>query len=452
MKTGSGGREKPANLREMLRFGEEYLAEHGVADAPVDAWLLLEYVTGLSRAQYLARAAEPLERVCETLRTARSLEKSREILCEEEATSGSKLGMNYGVKRSSDVAAEIFREYRELLEQRGGHIPLQHLTGEQEFMGLTFRVNKHVLIPRQDTETLVEEALARLRPGMRVLDLCTGSGCIAVSLAKLGPEYLARQAQKDRAADAELQKLSPEHLAWQVQKDRAADEKLQKREASAEHGESASEAKGCAALNPAFHIDASDISTEAVAVARENAQRLDAQVRFIESNLFAGITETNSYDGIDRNIETNCYADIDGIGAKEQIAGKNRMNEMTGTDGTSEINEMAGSGSTGFFGQYDMIVSNPPYIRTAVIGELAEEVRLHEPVLALDGSDDGLYFYREIVRQSPAHLTDGGWLLFEIGYDQAEAVRGLMAEAGFAEIEVIRDLAGNDRVVCGRYC
>ncbi len=307
MKLESGNWKRPASLREMLRFGEEYLAEHDVADASVDAWLLLEHVTGLDRAQYLARAMEPLEAVCESLR-----------------------------------AAEIVQRYRELLERRGAHIPLQHLTGEQEFMGLSFLVNEHVLIPRQDTETLVEKALARLRPGMRVLDLCTGSGCIAVSLAKFGQEVDPRSAAK------------------------------------------------CAGQE--ICVDATDISPEALAVARENARRLGAQVRFIESDLFVEIE-----------------------------------------------------------GKYDMIVSNPPYIRTSVIGELSEEVRLHEPSLALDGSEDGLHFYREITRQSPAYLADGGWLLFEIGYDQAEAVSALMAKAGFAEIRVIRDLAGKDRVAVGRW-
>lgn len=303
--------------RELLRSGEKYLKERGIADASVDAWLLLEHVTGLSHAQYLARAEEPLEKVCGFLKTAKAVEPQARS-CSADA--------KFELRAGSEQDA--IRSYHKLLEQRGRHIPLQHLTGEQEFMGLPFLVNEHVLIPRQDTETLVEEALKRLRPGMRVLDLCTGSGCIAVSLARLG-------------SDAS--------------------------------------------------IDASDISTEALAVARENARRLGAQVRFIESDLFTKID-----------------------------------------------------------GQYDMIVSNPPYIRTAVIAELAEEVRLHEPIQALDGSEDGLRFYREIIRQSPAHLTDGGRLLFEIGYDQAEAVRALMTENGFTEIEVIRDLAGHDRVVVGK--
>ncbi len=319
-------------LRELLRSGEEYLAQHGVADAQVDAWLLLEHVTGLSRAQYLARAAEPLEAVCGTLREeerpgiAGADNRRDSEMCLQQQESAGKL----------DFVEDIVQQYRELMECRGRRIPLQHLTGEQEFMGLPFLVNEHVLIPRQDTETLVEEALARLQPGMRVLDLCTGSGCIAVSLAKLGAGYVARK------------EFSP--------------------------------------------VDASDISPEALAVARENARRLGAQVRFIESDLFAGVEE-----------------------------------------------------------KYNMIVSNPPYIRTAVIDGLAEEVRLHEPRQALDGSEDGLHFYREIVRQSPAYLTEGGWLLLEIGFDQAEAVSGLMADEGFEEIEVIRDLAGHDRVVVGRW-
>lgn len=306
-------------LRELLRSGEEYLKEHDVADASVDAWLLLEHVTGLGRAQYLARAEEQLEKVCGFLQTAKAVEPQTRS-CSADA--------KFELRAGSEQ--DMIRSYHKLLEQRGRHIPLQHLIGEQEFMGLSFLVNEHVLIPRQDTETLVEEALKRLRPGMRVLDLCTGSGCIAVSLAKLGPDA---------------------------------------------------------------SIDASDISPEALAVARENARRLGAQIRFIESDLFTQID-----------------------------------------------------------GQYDMIVSNPPYIRSSIIVELAEEVRLHEPIQALDGSEDGLHFYREIIRRSPAHLTDGGWLLFEIGYDQAEAVCALMAENGFTEIEVIRDLAGHDRVVSGRRC
>lgn len=275
-------------LREALKSGEEYLREQNIEDAGTDAWLLFQFVTGMDRTRFL-------------------LERDREM------------------------SEEWTAKYQELLERRGGHIPLQHLTGEQEFMGLTFRVNEDVLIPRQDTEILVEEALKRLTPDMRVLDMCTGSGCIAISLAKLGKK----------------ENLPP--------------------------------------------VDGVDLSARALAVAAENAKQLRADVRLLQSDLFAEITEV-----------------------------------------------------------YDMIVSNPPYIPTEVIGGLSEEVRLHEPRTALDGYADGLHFYREIVRESRTHLAEGGWILFEIGCDQAPQVSGLLEAAGYVEIRTVKDLAGLDRVVLGR--
>ena len=100
-------------------------------------------------------------------------------------------------------------------------------------------------------------------------------------------------------------------------------------------------------------------------------------------------------------------------------------------------------------GKYGMILSNPPYIRSDEIKDLQEEVKLHDPVIALDGREDGLYYYRRIVRESRSYLEEGGALLFEIGCDQAEAVSGLMSGAGFSEITVKKDLAGLDRVVSG---
>lgn len=293
------------SLYAALKAAEAYLCACGVADAAVDAWLLLEHITGIGRAVFLAEQRRPM--------------------------------------------AENDRErYLALLKRRGSHIPLQHITGEQEFMGLSFRVNEHVLIPRQDTEILAEEALNCLKPGMEVLDLCTGSGCIAVSLAKLGPGR--------KAGDRSAFQAGPEET--------------------------------CGAY---LRVTASDISREALAVAQENAERLGAEVTFIESDLFV------------------------------QVAGV-----------------------------YDLIVSNPPYIRTAVIEELSEEVRLHEPYQALDGREDGLYFYRRIIKESGAHLREGGHLLFEIGYDQGSAVAELLEEAGYKEIKIVKDLAGLDRVVSGR--
>ncbi len=412
----SGKQKKLMSLREILRSGEEYLKECGVADASMDAWLLLEHVTGLDRARYLARAEEPLEKVCGFLQTAKAVEPQARSCSADEVkpADGASPAMRSG------VAEDLIQSYRELLEQRGRRIPLQHLIGEQEFMGFPFLVNEHVLIPRQDTETLVEEALKRLRPGMRVLDLCTGSGCIAVSLVKLGAEYIARK--RARRTD------NAETAAELLENARRANDDA-----------TAAELQEHAAANRMLCVDASDISPEALTVARENARRLGAQVHFVESDLF---------NGIDKAIDT---AKTDEYSVKSGID-----NKTDGMDGTAESDGMEKTSKAirtdETTGRYDMIVSNPPYIRTAVIGELAEEVRLHEPIQALDGSEDGLRFYREIVRQSPAHLTEGGWLLFEIGYDQAEAVCALMAEAGFAETEVIRDLAGHDRVVIGRWC
>ncbi len=281
------------NLREALRAGEEALKAAGIADASTDARLLLEKAAGITLTEY-------------------ALDPFREM--EEEGK----------------------KEYLELIGRRTKRIPLQHLTGEQQFMGLSFQVNRDVLIPRQDTELLAEEALKLLKPGMHVLDLCTGSGCVIISLERIGKE------------------------------------------------------KGLADGTSSF--TGSDISPEAVRTARANAAQHQAGVRFEESDLFEKLE-----------------------------------------------------------GGYDLIVSNPPYIRTAVIEELEEEVRCHDPLLALDGKEDGLYFYRRIIREAEGHLNPGGWLLFEIGYDQREMVTELMMQRGYRQIRAKKDLAGLDRVVIGRY-
>lgn len=285
MKSMGTEKTQTKDLRSLYDYGRAYLSGKEIADAPVDAWLLLQYVTGISRARFLS---EPKMTVPE-----------KEQNC-----------------------------YLDLLEKRGRHIPLQHLTGEQEFMGFSFLVNCHVLIPRQDTEVLVEEALKCVAPGMKILDLCTGSGCIAISLAKLGD---------------------------------------------------------------GISVDGADVSEDALLVARENAERLQSDVQWMKSDLFSDIEKV-----------------------------------------------------------YDLIVSNPPYIPTAVIGKLDEEVRIHEPFLALDGREDGLYFYRRITEEARDHLKEGGWLLFEIGCEQADAVTELLRLQNYREIRVVRDLAGLDRVVIAR--
>ena len=251
----------------------------------------------------------------------------------------------YYLHMNEPIRKDELAAYQKLAAERCTRIPLQYILGETEFMGLPFRVTPDVLIPRQDTEILVEEALARISPGMRVLDLCTGSGCIAVSLAKLG----AATAEEDIAAD--------------MKED--ADARL------------------C--------VTASDISEAALAVARENARINEVQVSFVQSDLFS-------------NIE----------------------------------------------GTFDMIVSNPPYIPADVIPGLEPEVAEHEPHGALDGGVDGLEFYRRIVAGASGHLRLGGWILFEIGCDQGEAVMKLLREVGYEEVSCKQDLAHLDRVVTGR--
>lgn len=277
------------NYQDCYEEGRRVLAQAGIEEAGLDARLLLEYVCGTGRNDLLVHG-------------------------DREVSDGKK------------------QEYEKVIAQRARHIPLQHLTGVQEFMGLVFHVNGHVLIPRQDTEILVEEVLKELHDGMRVLDMCTGSGCILISLL---------------------------HYT-----------------------------NGCEGVGV-------DYSQEALDMADRNAADLlepAARVEFLFSDLF------------------------------EKVEGR-----------------------------FDVIVSNPPYIRTEVIETLMPEVREHEPLMALDGTEDGLFFYREIVDKSREYLMRGGKLYFEIGYDQAGSVSRLLEDAGYTEIEVSKDYAGLDRVVCGTY-
>lgn len=288
-------------LREAYEYGQKQLQLAGIDDADLDAWYLLEFVTGISRTMYY-------------------------------------------VKMQDKILSEQEKQYRGFIETRASHIPLQHITGVQEFMGLEFIVNEHVLVPRQDTEVLVESGLEVLEPGMKVLDMCTGSGCILISLMKL---YGTSQAETT--------------------------------------GEVTEDEKMLCGVGV-------DISEEALKVAKANGEKIGVKAEFIQSDLFENVR-----------------------------------------------------------GEYDVIVSNPPYIRTAVIEELKEEVKCHDPFIALDGKEDGLYFYRKIVEKSLEYLSDGGRLLFEIGHDQGEEVKKLMEQAGFTGVTVKKDLAGLDRVVLGKY-
>ena len=216
-------------------------------------------------------------------------------------------------------------------------MPLQHITGSQEFMGLSFQVNDKVLIPRQDTELLVEEVMLQLHDGMSILDVCTGSGCILLSLLQYS--------------------------------------------------------NNCKGLGL-------DISKEALLVAEQNKKNLGFSAKFLESNLFSALE-------------------------------------------TDEALEK--------WGKFDIIVSNPPYIESEVVGTLAEEVKDHEPVLALDGGKDGLDFYRKIAKEAGAYLNRGGMLFLEIGYNQGEAVTKLLKEYGFRDVQLKKDYGGLDRIVFGTF-
>ena len=285
-------------LEYLLKEGTKVLEQNEIQEARLDAWLLLEYVTGVSRAYYFAHQTDEVE------------EK----------------------KAEAD---------KELIRQRAEHIPLQHLTHQAFFMGFEFYVNENVLVHRQDTETLVECALDILKEIKEpvILDMCTGSGCILLSLLAMKQEALGT---------------------------------------------------------------AVDISVPALEVAKRNAASLEVEkrVKFVESDLFSAsfFTETT---------------------------GKDRL-------------------------AYDILISNPPYIRSAEIASLMEEVKGHDPYLALDGHEDGLYFYREIVSRGKNFLKKDGWMLFEIGCDQGKDVSFLLKKNGFINVQVIKDLAGLDRVVMGQ--
>ncbi|NLL77566.1 MAG: peptide chain release factor N(5)-glutamine methyltransferase [Clostridiales bacterium] len=271
--------------KEVYDFGVRLLTEAQIVEASLDARLLLEFV-------------------CHTNRNDLLVHGDREVSEEEWGT------------------------YVNHIARRKIHEPLQHITGEQEFMGLTFKVNEHVLIPRQDTEVLVEEVMRNLHDGMSILDMCTGSGCILLSLM---------------------------HYS-----------------------------NGCKGIGI-------DISGEAIEVAKENALNLQIPgVSFVRSDLFEGVE-----------------------------------------------------------GRYDIIVSNPPYIPTGAIPGLMEEVKEYEPIQALDGREDGLFFYDRIIETAPEYLNGGGYLFFEIGYDQAEAVTEKMKKADYNGVTVVKDFAGLDRVVYG---
>lgn len=273
--------------RMAIQEAQNRLSSEGIEESNTDAWLLLSYVCNMDRTAYL-------------------------------------------MKSMDSISDEEYQRYMKCIDRRILREPLQYITGTQEFMGLTFNVNENVLIPRYDTEILVSEVIGLIgdKP-LRVLDMCTGSGCIGISIASECPNV---------------------------------------------------------------SIDMADISDKAIEVAEENIQCNNIKnAKCIQSDLFSNIDE-----------------------------------------------------------KYSIIVSNPPYIETKVIETLMPEVKEYEPVLALDGEEDGLEFYRRITRESVKYIENGGYLAYEIGCEQADAVSRIMMECGYTDIRVVRDLAGLDRVVIGK--
>ena len=240
------------------------------------------------------------------------------------------------IHSDDEIDEKINKIFIERIERLKNNEPIQYIINKQEFMGFEFFVDKNVLIPQPDTENLVEEVILISekikkdnKDELRILDMCTGSGAIAISLSKLIKKSL---------------------------------------------------------------VYASDISKKALKIADENSNRNKANVLFFESDLFEKISELY---------------------------------------------------------KFDVIVSNPPYIETETIKILSEEVK-NEPMLALDGGEDGLDFYRKITKDAKRYLNKDGYLAFEIGYNQRMAVENILKENGYKNIYSRKDLGGNDRIVVGQ--
>jgi release factor glutamine methyltransferase len=276
-------------VKDLVKMGETQLIKAGCPEPKLDAELLYCHMKNIGRTEFIMEWSDVVEdRICE--------------------------------------------QYFDLVAIRATRRPLQHIVGTQEFMGLTFGVREDVLIPRHDTETVVEKAEEILKKHKikTVLDLCCGSGIIGISLAK---------------------------------------------------------------RNPGLKVTATDISAAAKALTESNAKRNGVKINVQLGDLFTP------------------------LGRKK----------------------------------YDMIVSNPPYIPREVIGTLDDEVRRFEPQDALDGGPSGLDFYHKIITGAPGHLDKAGWLVLEIGHDQAKDVVGMIEETGaFEEVAVYQDLAGHDRTVAAR--
>ena len=283
--------ETGSEIQELLTYGKQTLSDVEIESSSLDTELLLMHAASVSREDILTYPEKIIDK---------------------------------------DTVAE----FKRLVEKRAANMPLKYITNSCEFMSLDFYVDEDVLIPRPDTEILVEHAVKEINENdlVNVLDLCTGSGCIAVSIAKLCENAV---------------------------------------------------------------VTAADISDAALSIAKRNGENLEVsdRVTFVKNDI---------------------------------------LNEAFPSDT-----------------KFDVIVSNPPYIKTSDIEGLQPDIKQYEPISALDGGADGLDFYRAIASKTPSLLTPGGKLMLEIGFDQSADVSELLSRNGFADIQTYKDLAGNDRVVIG---
>lgn len=272
--------------------GVKTLSSNNITDARLDADLLLEHVLGVDKVYIIINGNEL-------------------------------------------ISEEKYNIYNNLISERAKGRPLQYIIGYQEFMGLTFEVNENVLIPRQDTEVLVLEAIKYIRENniTNILEIGTGTGCIPISIC-----YNCNDVKATTV----------------------------------------------------------DISDEALKIAKKNAiiNNVADRIQFVRSNLFEGIDEKH---------------------------------------------------------EFQLFISNPPYIRSKDIGDLMIEVKEHEPIGALDGGEDGLYFYREISKEVKKRTKIMSYILYEVGYDQSGEVKKILNALGYTDIKIYKDLAGVNRVVAGAY-
>ncbi len=280
------------SYKELLEYGKEILKRNEIVDAETDAWLLFEFYFKIDKTRYL-------------------------VDCELR------------------VKSEDEEAYIALIDKRASHIPVQHIMGYGWFYNKKYYVNEDVLVPRQDTELIVEKVVSVINhrfeeyydDDVSVLDLCTGTGCIGITISNL--------------TDAKVTVV--------------------------------------------------DVSDKALDVVRMNKRYHAADINILRSDMFESVIDS-----------------------------------------------------------YDIIVSNPPYIKTAEIQNLDKEVKDYDPHLALDGGEDGLKFYRIIAEKAMDYLKSDGYLVLEIGYDQEDDLRKLFEEAGFENVKVTKDLSGLPRMLTAR--